>query len=353
MDIEIFVFLYLFIMIITVIISLYFYYKSVGFSESVKFVYALLIVFIVAYLCGLRDLDVGTDTLNYYGYFISNKEYVIFGLFDEPLIYFVKWFVKLFAGFHFFMFAISCIVGLSFLFFSKKIGESGWVLLFVLIFSFFLSFDLQVNVLKQGIATGFVLICLVQSKKRYIGVFGLLAILSHASAFIPISIYFLGRYIDKDVSLVVYFVSAIVSFFGFVTIELIEDFFSGIKIERLWQIVSTYKYYVGNYRVGFRWDFFLFNSIFVLLFYVKQKKAFQNKRYKDFFVLYVLTSSVFILMFNFPYSDRYGAYSWILIPILFYLSIMQYHRKYRDVWILVWMIINLFYLYYHIYGYVT
>lgn len=352
MDIEIFVFLYLCLMIAIVFSGIYLYHKKDSISDGVLLVYALTVVCIVSYLCGLRGISVGTDTMHYYGFFLSNKEYEFFSLFDEPIIYFVKIFVKLFAGFHFFLFLVSGVISISFLYYSKKVGKSDWILLFVLTISFFLSFDLQVNILKQGMASGLLLAFLVQSKIRYMVLFGSLAVLSHASATIPISLYVISRYIDKDVSLAIYVISIITSFTGVFTLGALEEFFFGLGIERVQQIILTYKYYMGNYKIGFRWDFLLFNSFFLVLFYVNNNKLFRNKKYKDLFVLYVLMSSVFILMFNYPYSDRYGAYSWILIPYMVYLLITHVNLKYRDVWILVWALVNILYLYYHIYGYV-
>ena len=72
-----------------------------------------------------------------------------------------------------------------------------------------------------------------------------------------------------------------------------------------------------GYRIGFRPDFVLFNTLFFLLgIYIYKNKLEKKERLFVVLKFYVLTSVVFFLSFYFPYSDRMGIISWIFIPLI-------------------------------------
>ena len=76
---------------------------------------------------------------------------------------------------------------------------------------------------------------------------------------------------------------------------------------------------LDSYKIGFRPDFFIFNVFFAIVGFYGYKyydKKNENLFYKRTYNMYLMLSGVFFLMFNSGYSDRYGIFSWVLIPIL-------------------------------------
>ena len=81
-------------------------------------------------------------------------------------------------------------------------------------------------------------------------------------------------------------------------------------------------YFLGEeslYITGFKVQFVAFNSFFLFLFiyiYEQINKLQVFHDYKVYLKYYILSSSVFFLMFHIPYSDRVGLMSWVVIPVL-------------------------------------
>ena len=71
-----------------------------------------------------------------------------------------------------------------------------------------------------------------------------------------------------------------------------------------------------TYKIGFRPDFVGYNTMFLVLFFMFIKST----NFKGIFLLkiYILTSAIFFFNFYIPFSDRFGLYSWVIIPLLFY-----------------------------------
>src|SRR5690606_38193257 len=76
----------------------------------------------------------------------------------------------------------------------------------------------------------------------------------------------------------------------------------------------------ASYDTGFKPQFVFFNTIFFILGYllIKYFKVYITPFYKRVFFTYTLLSCILFLMFNIPYSDRIGLFSWALIPIIVY-----------------------------------
>jgi len=71
-----------------------------------------------------------------------------------------------------------------------------------------------------------------------------------------------------------------------------------------------------GYQIGFRLDFVLFNTIFLMLFLVV-RKSLNNNFYDYLLKYYCLSSFLFFMAFQINFSDRFGLFSWFAIaPLL-------------------------------------
>src|SRR5690625_2341324 len=117
-----------------------------------------------------------------------------------------------------------------------------------------------------------------------------------------------------------------INFFIFIYLSFLSLSFIGVGLKDFVPFLSyflegdrriSYLYSESTkYRIGFRADFALFNTFFLFIFLFINKKT-KDDQYKDLLIYYILSSCVFFLSFQIPYSDRIGLFSWFTIPILF------------------------------------
>lgn len=101
--------------------------------------------------------------------------------------------------------------------------------------------------------------------------------------------------------------------YGFLNISpLFLDFLDGNR--RLGYLNDDY-----GYQIGFKPQFVIFNTFFLFLsLYIRNslKNDFLEKKYTQLIYYYIISSIILFMAFQLPFSDRWGLFSWIVIPFL-------------------------------------
>lgn len=292
----------------------------------------VLIIFISIFI-GYRGLNVGTDTENYKIIFNEFKEFKFdelsyfleFG--KDPLFRIIMWVCYQLTTFEVAFTIISLItLSMTFLFcikVSKLTNIGSPIQLFLFTAVTFTFFNQQINILRTGMAVSFLLLFslyLCQGKRKQTILFAILALASHFSALVPVLLFLLVRYlkIRRKTALIIYISSILISFIGIGLFDVVDISFMGLtKADNY--IANTINY---EYRIGFRPDFVIFNTLFLILFI---RNLLKLKVWDYYLNYYILMSSVFFLWFKIPFSDRIGLYSWNFIPVLFFACLKHLH----------------------------
>jgi len=305
--------------------------KKNGFQRNDRNILILLIVFLI-FLSGTRGLNIGTDTPNYYHfYYLKGIKYidqgilVFFNNFKTDFFFKVIMFITFpLKNFNIFLFVVALIMNLTLYLFVRKFtqrGERGSsLLLFLTIASSIVFYNYQFNIIRNGLSVQFMLICLYYSLKKDYRLsiyFGIIALLFHRTAIIPLACIFIATRSESlkyQYFIFLYIICISLSYigFGFDKISFLANF-NNEDLKALSFNGPT------TYQIGFRLDFVLYNSFFLFVFL-----KFSNlKNREDIFMIkyYILSSIIFFFNFNIPYSDRIGGYSWIIIPILLFNTI--------------------------------
>jgi len=206
----------------------------------------------------------------------------------------------------------------------RNLTQKNRFFIFFIIISMFFFKTMGINTTKQGIAFSFFFLAITfYDKKKWLSiVFFIIAFFNHASIIIPILI-FLTSSVFKNLNFIffVYIATTILSLIHFDLNTLLSNI-PGVNILVQERLDGYYnKFATQNYKIGFRADFFVFNTIFAIIGYytLKNITVLEEKlKYERFYITYMLTSSFFFLMFSAAFSDRFGVLSWIFIPFLLY-----------------------------------
>lgn len=292
----------------------------------------LLIIFVsfIIILVGNRGVNIGTDTINYYrNYYLpgisfhSNPSF-FFHYFETDFLFKVLMYLCFYIkSFNFFLLVAALIFNSGLYIIVNKYthySQKGSSLVLFLLFASLSSFwSLEINIIRNGLSFVFILFGLLflTEKKAYKCTISLLiAYLFHSTALIPILaiiIIYFSKKIDIKYFIILYLCAIILSGLGYGLDSL--PFLSSLEIgdfNRLNQEIDE----DIVYRVGFRIDFVLYNSFFLFL-ALRFNKA--NTKTEEYFIRYfIITSMVFFLNFNIPFSDRIGLYSWMVIPFILF-----------------------------------
>lgn len=225
----------------------------------------------------------------------------------------------------FFMATIAAIqVSLWYVCFKVWINKN-YILISVVVFcSLFTSYNLGANVLRQGIALpiAFIALKLLFDRKLITGILLiLLASLFHKTVFLVLACWALSF---EKVHIKYYFtVWGCISFLSLV--GFFEQIISFTSVE-----LSSYSHLVRDgaverYKTGFRLDFWCLSALPLGLYCLleEEKKKFFSYLLKTYLAIF----SVFIILFEIPYSDRVGLYSWSMLPIMIALFIGSYRLQ--------------------------
>lgn len=320
---------------VALLLIIEFYYRNINTSKIQKIILFFLLVGIIL-LFGFRTEMVGTDTPRNIKYFVDSYSFTInsFSEVKDIGLYAVSKFIaKLTSNVDIFLTVLAILyigpiyIGIN------NLKLKNPLIFFFFLFSFFFFKSMGINIQRQGIAFAlfFCGITYNLKDKNFISyVLYALAFVFHASIIIPIVVFFVSKKIKAvKIPLLIYLLStglSLVNFNFYGVLEqipiiniLVEERFDGyLNIDE------------EHYRIGFRPDFWFFNTIFLFIGYYTyrniKKLSVNIEFYKTIFFSYIFTSSFFFLMFSYGFSDRYGVLSWIFIPFLL-LPYVDYRKK--------------------------
>jgi len=301
---------------------------TVGKNIPKKIDSILIITFSLLYalLFGFRGEEVGSDTSQYIRIFaFVNSNQFSFDLFTDYFFIFLSLIVGYFTNNPSYMLLIVALLYLALFYkFLINLPIKNKLLIFFVFVSMFFFKSMGINILRQGLAEMLFLVSLTFSmkgeRKKYI-ITTVLTFLSHSTMIIPIIVYLLSKkfYNTKTNALAIVFLMSIILSFLSVDLSLILNNlpFIGDKYLKYLNPTSSIS---ASYDTGFKPQFVFFNTIFFILGYllIKYFKVYITPFYKRVFFTYTLLSCILFLMFNIPYSDRIGLFSWALIPIIVY-----------------------------------
>lgn len=287
-----------------------------------------IILLLYYFILSTRDLSVGTDTERYYYIYDAIYNYgshvrvssdAGFNLFNSLLALFdIKPYYYLYFS--------SLLFTIPIYYTIKQFRNTNKVIFLWFFFSLFIFISMSTNILRQGIGGAFVMwgISLFLNRetnnKRFL-IPLIIAPLFHLSLILVIIVFFTTRYI-KNIKVVylILIVSIFLSYFGFNINNTLSNLplVGGLFSDRMDVYLDMDN---SKYQTGFRIDFLFFNLFFVVIGYYISKLQFVKSRYpmyKQIYTTYILLTSYFVLMFNVPFSDRFGILSWIFIPFIMY-----------------------------------
>lgn len=201
----------------------------------------------------------------------------------------------------------------------KKLFKSFWTVAFILSLLTFSFYGFAVNGIRNGIAAHIFLLGLTLPK-RYGWILILVSTGFHSSMLIP-AIGYLSSFFIKKVSWYYYLwlaclcLSVVYSGFG----ELVQSL--GIGGDKFGSYVEDGFEHESSFAMtGYRYDFVLF-SIFPVIFsfYYIYKRGFNDGLYTTFVSTYLFANSIFLLVNEIAFSNRFAYLSWFMIvPIILY-----------------------------------
>ena len=287
---------------------------------SVIFLCAMLVLF------GLRDVEIGTDTEMYYWQY---KMYQDIDLGTDFLIYYIFAFLNMFSKDPVLFFILMAALyittfGTALTRYAKLMVASPLLVVFSFAGFFFFQ-TMGINIIRQGVSMGFFLLGIIyylenpQSFwRKGVLIPMLVAVGFHFTALVPImflliSVYF-GR-IKLWAYLALYAVTVVISAFNG-SILIFKDLFNISALDERRSSYLDAAEFADLYSIGFKPQFVAFNTLFLIIFLLIRKYIFTSDAYEKLLRYFLLCSSLFFMVFQLPYSDRWGVMSWVIIPFL-------------------------------------
>lgn len=325
------------------LITISFLIAGIGrcFHERKKHHLIYIVIIGIALLIGSRPVIASSDLASYEVLFNRicrngwSYIYTKFNEYGQDPFFSILMFIT--APFRSFKFTITIISLISLLFtyqackiYTRGEHKGSSLLLFFCTIINFTFLNQQDNVMRIGVAFPLLLIYIYyyfrkEYKKAII--FGILAVGIHFSMAAAIIVSIVAKYTKCSLRwyYLLFFLVMVASAAG-ASLQHIAGMFGFGKAEFYSKLTES-----GGYRTGFRVDFALFNTAFLLFF------AWLNKNRLSEFMLYyirmfVLFSCWFFLWFKVPYNDRVGAFSWNLIPIISYFGCIEKFPRNKNIW---------------------
>ncbi|WP_291073124.1 EpsG family protein [Empedobacter sp. UBA5987] len=298
-----------------IIIEVYFKKNKVTTLQNIL-VICFSVIFILMF--GLRDYDVGVDTMMYKSVYSLGKSDLYnekgFNLYNTLLF-------KLGASDRFFILSIAFIyLALIYVFLKRKQFNNIFLIFFCWVSLFFFK-SMGINTIRQGLACSIFLVGLT-FKKNYIKyLLFVIAFTFHISLAIALVAFLISKFFDKNKYAIISFILGTILSITNIPIYSWLSVIPGINslVNDKFQLYSTVS--ASDYKIGFRIDFFIFNLFFAIVGYyytryILKDSSKESKDYNLVYNMYLYLSGFFFIMFNSGYSDRYGVLSWMLIPLL-------------------------------------
>lgn len=295
-------------------------------SKSLRLVRNISIVLcvVLSIIVGFRTIDVGSDTEAYHFQWVYDIPYESI---TEIVFYFLMKIIKSFSlSFSIFLFLVSSLyyffIFRAFDNLSKNYNTS--IILLILSFiSLFFSNSMAINIIRQGLALSILLYAytlFINNDRKY-WIFTLLGFLAHSTSIIPILIFVginkFARKVPIHYFIGLFLIGIFLSYFNLGLVDVAPFIIDilGVDSRRTTYITDSF----SEFAVGFKPQFVAFNTIFLLFFLKARKKLLNHKWGENYQVLlkyFLSTSFLFFMAFQIPYSDRWGIFSWIAIPVL-------------------------------------
>lgn len=350
--------LYAFLALATLLLALTIDAKKTVIYPIINSISSLIVILFI-FLVGFRGYDVGTDTSAYYlfSWKLGLEANSKFEIFFYNLVRFIKY---LQMSFTMFLLVVAFVFFLFFYLGFKKIAKIHQApILYILLvfFSMFFVKSMSINVIRQGVSLAILFYgythFLESRNVRILIICSILAFICHTTSIIPIILFAICFFLSERISIkyfyALFFIGILLSAanLGILNVApFLRSIASGEK--RLGYLTNKDEIY----QVGFKPQFVAFNSLFLLLSYfiVKYLKVNQNQVYTDYIILkkyYILTSFIFFMAFQIPYSDRWGLFSWMIIPVLIAPGFSKNIKfLYKTIFTLMFIFIYIFFQFY-------
>lgn len=297
---------------------------------------------------GTRSIEIGTDTYVYADEFKAAFHGQSVPGDHEPLFVTLVKALSVTSSPVFLFTVIAAIFVVGFIVASRRM-YSGLevVILFYIWLSTPFFWALSTNVLRQGVALGFVLasfFALCQDRRGLFLALGIIACGFHSSSIALLGVAFLCRNVDIKYLFAFWVVSMLLPLFTVPTqlFEAIVPVASKIGLGRYFE---QYLYSdPGEYEVGFKLRFVVFSVAPVLAYLYWKRSNLVDESTEWLVKTYVAMNSLACLSFHIPFNDRAFLLSWSLLPFVLYAAIPTEGMK-REIAIIAIAVPGFWFLY--------
>jgi len=236
-------------------------------------------------------------------FLFDNLESFLASVQFDPTLHYV-----LFAGIYYGGILVAC----------KKLFPGHITFAFLCYCAAFSTFSYCVNGYKAGSAAAFFLIALAYRDNIKVAIpFALISWGFHHSMQLPIVAFFITYFYHKPGNyLVLWLICAIISILHITTFQ---EFFAGITDEQGSGYLDPARRItnVQGVKLGFRYDFWIYSAVPVLVgYWVKFKLRLKDDFYDKLLCFYLLTNSVWLLCVYANFTNRIAYLSWFVYPIV-------------------------------------
>ncbi|WP_460152117.1 EpsG family protein [Pseudomonas sp. S2_B07] len=298
--------------------------RVIDVNRAIEIFVVFFAIAIVSHYISNRPFDMDGDTPVYIDFYKDLNSGVEnpFQTFEPGFIAIMQLFDYLSLGYRGFFYLITFVYLWSYYLLAKAVfgRQSPWSLFVFGAFLFYpFFFSLTANVIRQGFALSFINLSLYFGARGYWNrgvIFTLIATLFHKSSIVYFPFLLFRRLVLK------------IGVYGVVGLWLVVSLASyskllGLLVALLFDFLSGYGLVINysdvdniDYVTGFRWDFWVFSSLAVILLVILKVLGGEvNKREAYVFYVSAFLSCLHIAMFDVAYNDRFGIYSWIFYPL--------------------------------------
>jgi hypothetical protein len=297
--------------------------------DRTRLILCVFIILILSLLFGFRGFEVGVDTINYIDFFRNESPEL--GI-REPLFYLFKIIDNfyIFRDFSFGLMVVSFLINFLLLI-TFKIASNNYPGIFALYISTFLYLNMNINIIRQGLAISLIALAIVLVvKKRKSVKFWIIGCLTHYSAVVAIfpAMFFLKLRFDVKIKL----------FATFLIWLLI--YFVGVKSLLLpfveYSDAVSNAYWLLTWDIGREWNlkhiYYLILFLLLFSFFIEKKYNRKKNNENHIFISLLLLSFLIASIFKSDemFADRIFYYFIFLVPIIIYNSADTVSNKYMS-----------------------
>nr|WP_313062317.1 EpsG family protein [Moraxella sp. CTOTU49097] len=288
----------------------------------------LLPVIVLTLITGFRSYDVGTDTGNYYFLLWMQKPELNFS--SEFLFQLIALLIQHFDLNYTYFLSLVSIIFFYFIYKALKnyslLYQANLLMALFAFMSFFFFSSMSTNVIRQGVSLAILLyaftLLLKKDNKIKIIIYSVVAVAFHLTSIIPILLVALSYHLSTKSGKLIYFL--VLLYFSVILLAFLNIGFLNIapSLSQLLGSDGRSSYLNGetyDYVVGFKPQFVVFNTFFLLIALYIRKNLTEielKKQYNVILIYYIIASWLLFLAFQLPFSDRWGLFSWVVIPFL-------------------------------------